>query len=368
VEEQEQRRHHYDDPEHGEGDQQGAEAAAGILAAAAGVGRQQEQLRDGHASAVPRGRDRITSPMARVFVTRALPGGALDRLRGAHDVDVWPGGLPPHPTELRERVADADGLLCMLSDPIDAALLEAAPRLRAIANYAVGSDNVDLAATAARGIPVGVTPDVLTDATADLAFALLLAAARRLPEAALAVRDGRWRTWEPQGWLGADVHGATLVIVGPGRIGEAVARRATGFEMDVLRVGRHDDLHAALARADFVSLHAPLTPQTRHMIDDAALHAVRPGAILVNAARGGLVDQAALARALEDGRLAAAALDVTDPEPLPPDDPLLHAPNLLVVPHIGSATTTARARMADLAVDNLLAALAGEPMPHPAAG
>jgi glyoxylate reductase len=305
--------------------------------------------------------------MAHILVTRALPGDALERLRAEHDVDVWEGNLPPHPTELRERVAQAEGLLCTLTERVDAALLDAAPRLRAIANYAVGTDNIDLERARERGIAVGVTPDVLTDATADLAFALLLAAARRVVEAHAAVRDGRWRTWEPQGWLGADVHGATLAIVGPGRIGEALARRATGFDMEVIRVGRDDDLHAALSRADFVSLHVPLSDATRHLIDDAALAAMRPGAILVNTGRGGLVDQDALRRALEEGRIGGAGLDVTDPEPLPPGDPLLTAPNLLVVPHIGSATTTARARMTELAVENLRAALDGRPMPHPAA-
>jgi glyoxylate reductase len=306
--------------------------------------------------------------MAHVFVSRALTGDALDRLADAgHEVDVWPGNLPPHPTELRERVAPAQGLLTMLTERVDAALLDAAPQLKVIANYAVGFDNIDIEATRARSIAVGVTPDVLTDATADLTFALLLAAARRLADAEHAVRDGRWRTFEPQGWLGADVHGATLVIVGGnGRIGQAVARRAAGFEMSIISLGRDDDLHQALRRADFVSLHAPLTPQTQHLIDDAALHAIKPGAILVNTGRGGLVDQPALARALHDGRLAAAALDVTDPEPLPADDPLLAAPNLLVVPHIGSATHTARTRMAHMAVDNLLAGLAGETLPHPA--
>jgi glyoxylate reductase len=306
--------------------------------------------------------------MASVFVSRALTGDALDRLAAAgHEVDVWPGNLPPHPTELRERVAPADGLLTMLTERVDADVLDAAPRLKVIANYAVGFDNIDISAAHARGIAVGVTPDVLTDATADLAFALLLAAARRIVEASAAVRDGRWRTFETQAWLGADVAGQTIAIVGgAGRIGAAVARRARGFDMEVIAVGRGDDLHQALGQADFVSLHAPLTPATHHMIDDAALRAMKPGAILVNTGRGGLIDQPALARALDDGRLAAAALDVTDPEPLPPDDPLLQAPNLLVVPHIGSATHTARSRMADMAVDNLLAGLAGEPLPHPA--
>jgi glyoxylate reductase len=306
-------------------------------------------------------------PMARVFVTRRLPGDALDRLGAAHEVEVWPGELPPPPDALRAGVAEADGLLCLLTDRIDADLIEVAPRLRAIANYAVGFDNIDLAAATARGIEVGVTPDVLTDATADLAFALILAAARRIVEARDAVLDGGWRTWDPNGWLGADVHGATIAIVGAGRIGQAVARRARGFDMEVLLVGRDDDLRAALARADVVSLHAPLTPQTHHLIDADALRAMKRNAILVNTARGGLVDQRALAAALQEGRLGAAGLDVTDPEPLAPDDPLLQAPNLLVVPHIGSATHGARARMADLAVDNLLAALDGRRMPHPAA-
>lgn len=304
--------------------------------------------------------------MSRVFVTRALPGDALDRLRAEHEVDVWPGSLPPHPTELREHAAPAEALITTLEDRVDAALLDAAPNLRVVANYAVGFDNVDLAEARRRGVAVGNTPDVLTDATADLAFALLLAAARRLVECAEAVRGGRWRPWDPQGWLGADVHGATLVIVGPGRIGEAVARRAQGFDMDIIRVGRHDDLHAALRRADFVSLHTPLTPQTRHLIDAEALAALPVHAILVNTGRGGLVDQDALREALAAGRLGAAALDVTDPEPLPPDDPLLTAPNLLVVPHIGSATRTTRERMATMCVDNVLAGLAGRPVPHPA--
>jgi glyoxylate reductase len=305
--------------------------------------------------------------MASVFVTRAVTGDDLDRLTAAgHDVDVWDGNLPPHSPELRDRAAGANGLLTMLTERVDAALLDAAPELAVVANYAVGTDNIDLALARERGVAVGVTPGVLTDATADLAFALLLAAARRLPAAAAAVRDGRWRTWEPQGWLGADVHSTTLAIVGPGRIGEAVARRARGFDMRVIEVGRNDDLHQALQQADFVSLHAPLTPQTHHLIDDAALHAIKPGAIIVNTGRGGLIDQEALRRALQDGRLAGAALDVTDPEPLPSDHPLLDAPNLLVVPHIGSATHTARRRMTAMAVDNLLAGLDGRPLPHPA--
>jgi len=304
--------------------------------------------------------------MARVYVTRRLPGTALERLAAEHEVEVWQGALPPPAEELRANVADADGLLSLITDRIDAELLAAAPRLRAIANYAIGFDNIDLDAVAERGIPVGVTPDVLTDATADLAWALMLAAARRLVEARQAVLDGEWQTWEPEGWLGVDVHGATLAVVGAGRIGRAVAQRASGFEMDVVLVDLGDDLDDALRRADFVSLHTPLTPETRHLIGADALAKMKPTAILVNTARGPIVDKVALAAALREGRLGAAALDVTDPEPLPPDDPLLTAPNLLVVPHIASGTKTARAAMADRAVDNLLAALDGRPMPYPA--
>jgi glyoxylate reductase len=312
--------------------------------------------------------------VARCFVTRRLPGDALDRLAAAHDVEVWPERGPPPRDELLARVTDAEGLLSMLTDRVDAELLAAAPRLRVISNYAVGVDNVDLAAARERGIPVGHTPEVLTDATADLAFALILALARRLPEGSAAVRDGEWVTWEPDWLLGRDVHGATLGIVGPGRIGRAVAQRAEGFGMEVLHTGRSGggdggaaravSLDELLARADFVSLHAPLTPETRHLIDERALRRMKPTAYLVNTARGAMVDQDALARALREGWIAGAGLDVTDPEPLPADHPLLDSPNLVVLPHLGSATDATRARMADVAVDNLLAGLAGEPLPH----
>jgi glyoxylate reductase len=295
--------------------------------------------------------------VARCFVTRALPGTALDRLRREHDVEVWPGSLPPSRDELVEHARDAEGLLCLLTDTVDAEVIAACPKLRVISNYAVGSDNIDREAADARGIAVAVTPDVLTDTTADLAFALMLAAARRLPEGERAVRAGEWHTWEPSGWLGHDVHGATLCIVGPGRIGSAVGRRAEGFGMEVVTVGRADPLRDALARADFVSIHCPLTEETRGMFGEAELAAMKPTAVLVNTARGPIVQTDALHRALTGGTIAAAALDVTDPEPLPADHPLLAAPNLLVVPHIGSATHRTRERMADLAVENLLAAL-----------
>jgi glyoxylate reductase len=300
--------------------------------------------------------------VARVLVTRRLLGDALDRLRQEHDVEVWEGDMPPAPGELRERVADAEGLLALLTERIDAELLDAAPTLRVVSNYAVGFDNVDIAACKARDIVVGTTGDVLTDATADLAMALLLAAARHLVDARDDARAGRWRTWEPQGYVGLELRGARLAIVGAGRIGRATAQRAEAFGMEIELVGRDDDLHAALARADVVSLHAPLNPQTRHLIDAQALGAMRPGTILVNAARGGLVDQ----QALLDATHVTAALDVTDPEPPAPDDPILNASHVLVVPHIGSATRAARERMTAVAVDNLLAGLAGRPLPHPA--
>jgi glyoxylate reductase len=305
--------------------------------------------------------------MAQVFVTRALPFPALDRLRAEHAVDEWPGGMPPSPDELRAHARAADGLLTLVTDRVDAALLDAAPRLRAIANMAVGTDNIDLEAAAARGIAVGNTPDVLTDATADIAFALLLALARKIVPGAAKVRSGEWRTWEPAGDLGADLAGATLGIVGWGRIGQAVARRSEGFGMEVVHSSRSSGipLPELLAAADFVSLHTPLTPDTRGLIDAAALERMKPTALLINTARGGVVDQDALRAALAAGTIAGAALDVTDPEPLPPDHPLLDAPNLLVVPHVGSATVRTRAKMAAMAVDNLLAALAGRPMPHP---
>ena len=304
--------------------------------------------------------------VGRIFVTRRLPFDALDRLAAEHELDVWEGELPPGPAAMRERAARADGLLTLVTDLVDAELLAACPDLKAIANMAVGTDNVDLEAAAERGIPVGNTPDVLTDATADLAFALLLALARRIPEGAAQVREGRWRTWEPAAGLGADLAGATLGIVGRGRIGEAVARRAGGFGMEVVHHSRSSGiaLEELLERADFVSLHTPLTPATRHLIGESALRRMKAGARLVNTARGGVVDQAALRTALIDGEIAGAALDVTEPEPLPADDPLLDAPNLLVVPHVGSATVRTRARMAEMAVENLLAALGGRPMPY----
>jgi glyoxylate reductase len=299
--------------------------------------------------------------MARVFVTRRLPGQAVGRLARDHEVDLWPGADPPPRADLLERSAEAEGLLSLLTDPVDAELIQTAPNLKAIANYAVGTDNIDLEAATARGIPVGNTPDVLTETTAELAFGLMLAVARRLVEADRHVREGRWGEWSPDLLLGHDLNGATLGIVGYGRIGQAVARRARGFDMTVVHGIPLSDL---LEQSDFVSLHAPLTAETRGMIGDAQLARMKPNAILINTARGPLVDTMALERALRSGQIAGAGLDVTDPEPLPADHPLLSAPNLVVAPHIGSASHRTREAMADMAVDNLLAALAGQRMPH----
>jgi glyoxylate reductase len=303
---------------------------------------------------------------ARVFVTRQLPGEALDRLVSEHDVEIWPERLPPPRSELLARAPELEGLLSLLKDPVDAELIEAAPKLRAISNYAVGVDNVDVEAAAARGIPVGNTPDVLTESTADLAVALMLGIARRLSEGEAFVRAGEWHTWEPGLMLGRDLHGATVGIVGYGRIGRAVGRRLEGFGCELLTTSGSGGvpLDELLERSDFVTVHTPLTAQTRGLIDEAAVRRMKPTAYLVNTARGPIVDTDALARALHGGELAGAALDVTDPEPLPGDHPLLDAPNLMVVPHVGSATVATRERMADMAVNNLLAGLAGEPMPN----
>jgi glyoxylate reductase len=307
--------------------------------------------------------------MARCLVIPRIPASALDRLRAEHDIATWDEDRAPTDDELRGLVAGAEGLLSHFTNRVDAGLLDAAPGLRVISNLAVGTDNVDLTAAGERGIPVGNTPDVLTETTADMAIGLMLAVARRMPQAAAELHAGRWPVWDSSWMLGRDVHGATLGIVGAGRIGSAVAKRAQdGFGMEVLTSSRTGGMPLAevLERSDFVSLHCPLTPDTRHLIDSAALARMRRTAYLVNTARGPIVDQAALADALRDGSIAGAALDVMDPEPLPPDDPLLSAPNLVVLPHVGSATIATRGAMAQLAVDNLLAGLAGLPLPHAA--
>jgi len=317
--------------------------------------------------------------MGHVFITRAIPGNAVAQLEAAgHTVEVWPGELPPPPEALAAALARSDAVMTMVVDRITPAMLAAAPRLRIVANMAVGYDNVDPAAAAEAGVWVTNTPGVLAETTADLAFALLLAAARRVVEADRDTRAGGWKTWSPTAFLGTDLFGATLGIVGLGEIGEAVARRARGFRMRILYHSRtrkpaleadlgleFRDLHSLLADSDFVSLHTPLTPQTRHLLGPAAFAAMKPGAILVNTARGGIVDQDALVEALRSGSLGGAALDVTDPEPLPLSHPLYSFPNVIITPHIGSASRATRARMAEMAAANILAVLAGSEPPNP---
>ena len=316
------------------------------------------------------------SSLPRVFASRRLPGRALERLAPRVQLEVWPGQGAPPPEALAEGARGADGLLCLLTDPVDAKLLEACSRLRVISSCSVGVDHVDLAAATARGIPVGHTPGVLAETTADLAFGLLLAAARRIVEADRHVREGGWtweHRWDPDLLLGRDVHGATLGVMGLGAIGRAVAARARGFGMRVLGWSRTPrnfpgvepvDLPGLLGAADFVSVHVALTPETRGLLDAGALGRMREGAILVNTSRGGVVDEVALASALRGGRLAGAALDVFAREPLDATSPLWDAPHLVLTPHIGSASIATRVRMADLAVENLVAGLEGRPMPH----
>lgn len=310
--------------------------------------------------------------MDRVYVTKKLPDDHLERL-SEYDLGIWeePGPVP-RDLLLRE-VAPARGLLSMLTDRIDEELLDAAPDLEVVSQMAVGVDNIDVTACRRRGIVLGHTPDVLTETVADSAFALLGAIVRRLPEGEREVRSGEWGPWEPFHLAGGDLHGTTLGIVGMGRIGRAVARRAVGFAMDVVYTSPHEeavdaerlDLEDLLERADHVVLCVRLDETTHGLMSTEQLARMRPTAYLVNVARGPVVDTDALVSALKDGRIAGAALDVTDPEPLPPDHPLLDHDNCLVVPHIASASVRTRRAMSALAVDNLLAGLRREPLPAP---
>ena len=320
------------------------------------------------------------SERPQVFVSRIIPDAGLDAIAAACEMDLWREELPPPRDELLRRVAGRDGILTLLTDRVDDGLLDAAgPQLKVVSNYAVGFDNIDVAACERRGVAVGNTPGVLTETTADLAWALLMAAARRLPEGDRYVRAGKWKTWGPMLLLGPDVHGATIGIVGFGRIGQAVARRAQGFGMEILY---HDlqqlpddvtgplgatylPLEELLPRCDFVSIHVNLSEETRGLINAKTLSWMKPTAVLVNTSRGPVVDQPALAEALRGGVIGAAALDVTDPEPIPMDDPLVGLDNCLIVPHIASASRATRAKMAEMAAANLLAGVRGEPLPTP---
>jgi len=289
---------------------------------------------------------------------------------------LWEGELPPPRDVLLDEVKDIEGLLCLLTERVDAELLDSAPNVKVVSNMAVGFDNIHIAECTKRGIPVGNTPGVLTDTTADLAWALLMAAARRIVEGTDHVRAGNWKTWGPMLLMGQDVYGATLGIIGLGRIGTAVAKRARGFGMRILYydIRRREDLEAEwgleykdfdalLKESDFVTIHTVLSPQTHHLISEREFGLMKETAVLVNAARGPIVDPEALYRALKEGQIAYAALDVTEPEPINMDSPLLELDNIIIVPHIGSASYATRGKMAEMAARNLIAGLKGERLP-----
>lgn len=313
----------------------------------------------------------------KVFVTRIIPDKGLNLVKDFCEVDLWQGDLPPQRDELLRHVRDVDGLLSLLTDKVDSELMDAAgAQLKVISNFAVGFDNIDVGAATVRKIPIGNTPDVLTDATADFAFALMMAAGRRILEGDRYVRNGNWKTWGPMLFLGTEMKNATLGLVGFGRIGKAVARRAVGFDMRIIYCDPSEskpdpdlkatrvDFETLLEESDYISLHTPLTPDTHHLIDSEALSRMKPGAVLVNTARGPVVDMDALYHALKERRIFAAGLDVTEPEPLPLDSPLLALDNLIIVPHMASASKVARDNMAWMAAQNLIAGLKGEPLPN----
>lgn len=310
--------------------------------------------------------------MKRVYVTRELPEPALKPLRNLFETEVWDGNEPIPPGHLSEVLEDVNGLLCMLTDEIDANLLGRAPRLEVISQMAVGVDNIDVDECHRLGIPVGHTPGVLTETVADTAFALLASIVRRLPEGARIVRSGEWGPWSPTFLNGRDLNGTTLGVIGMGRIGRAVSRRCLGFDMEVVYTSRSPapevsaerlELPELLDKADHVVICVSFNPETHHLIGRAELDMMKESAYLVNVSRGPVVDTDALVGALEAGAIAGAALDVTDPEPLPPDHPLLRFDNCLVVPHIASSSLRTREAMAGLAVENLVAGLEGRKMP-----
>ena len=315
-------------------------------------------------------------PTPSVFVTRIIPAAGLDRVKAACDAEIWPDQLPPSPDVLRGKLANCAGVLSLLTDRFDAAVMDALPRLRVISNYAVGFNNIDIKAATERGICVGNTPGVLTDATADMAFCLLIAAARRVVEGHNYILDGKWKTWEPLGHIGQDLAGMTLGVIGMGRIGFALAQRCRGgWRMNVMYhdvyrsqkaeeelAARQVDLDTLLGQSDFVSVHTDLNDTTRGMFNAAAFRKMKRTAVFVNSARGPLVNQRDLYEALRDGVIFSAGLDVTDPEPPTMDDPLLQLPNVVIAPHIASATVASRNGMAEIAADNLILGLEGKPL------
>jgi glyoxylate reductase len=314
----------------------------------------------------------------KVFVTRIIPEEGLSLVRESCDMELWEHELPPPREVLLEKIKDKVGVLSLLTDKIDAELMDANPQIRVVSNFAVGFDNIDIKAATERGLPIGNTPGVLTDTTADIAFTLLMATARRISESIDYVRAAKWKTWGPMLLMGQDIHKATLGIIGFGRIGQGMAKRASGFDMKVLYhdVYRRQDLEQSmgvtyadidtiLAEADFVSIHTDLNPSTRYMFNAVAFAKMKRTAILINSARGPIVDHMALYEALKSGQILGAGLDVTDPEPIPVDHPLLTLPNCLIVPHIASASVATRGKMASMAAHNLIAGVRGERLPTP---
>lgn len=316
---------------------------------------------------------------SKVFVARNIPAAGLDRIRDSTDCTVWPERLPPSPAVLVEKSVGCHGVLSLLSDQIDAAFFDAVgPQLKVVSNFAVGYNNIDVAEASRRGIAVGNTPGVLTDSTADTALALLLAAARCVREGIENVSRSEWLTWEPMGFIGQDLVGKTIGIVGMGRIGHATAKRLHfGWGMNVIYSSRIDKpdaelelgatrvgLEQLLSKSDFVSVHTDLNPETTRMFGAAEFAAMKTNAVFVNTARGGIVDEQALHVALTNGQIFAAGLDVTDPEPLAVNSPLRELANCVILPHIASGTVASRNAMAEIAADNLLAGLADRPLRH----
>lgn len=320
-----------------------------------------------------------TSSKPRVFVTREIPAAGLEKVLAACQAEVWREPLPPPRSVLLEKIRGCDGVLTLLTEKVDREFMEAAgPQLKVISNFAVGVNNIDIPEASRRGIRVGNTPGVLTEATADIAVALLLATARRIVESVDYVRSGKWHTWEPLGHIGADLRGATIGIVGMGRIGYSMAKRCRGgWDMNVIYharkrsevaerelQARHVDFPTLLSESDFVSVHTDLNDSTRHLFNAAAFRQMKRTAIFINTARGPIHHEADLIAALQAGEIFAAGLDVTDPEPPAADNPLLRLPNCVVAPHIGSATVSSRNGMAEISADNLLAGLQGSPLRH----
>lgn len=314
----------------------------------------------------------------KVYVTREIPERGLKKIIERFDVEVWPEYDPPPKQVIIERARDADALVTLLTDKIDAEVFNAAQKLKIVAQMAVGYDNIDVEEATRRGIYVTNTPGVLTETTADLAWALLMAIARRIVEADKYVREGKWKVaWHPMMLLGRDVYGATLGIIGAGRIGSAVARRAKGFDMRILYYdivrrpelekelgAEYVDLDTLLKESDFITIHVPLTKETYHMIDAEKLKLVKKTAYIINTSRGPVIDEEALYKALKEGKIAGAALDVFEKEPISMDNPLLRLDNVVLTPHIGSASYETRSKMADMVAENLIAFFEGRVPPN----